>query len=105
MRYHVTDLLDDFTGSARFEETLFVGIGLAATAVELFLVSNGRWAGSGKCVTRALAEYDQDMADELEAALKALAGCGDKDPLARFCERALSAAGGRLFEGYSAGKQ
>lgn len=105
MRYHVTDLLDDFAGSTEFAETILVGTQLAEAVTKLFLVSHGRWAGAGKWVPRALSECDPVLAAELATALRSLATAGDKRALTRFSETALAAAGGRLFEGYSAGKE
>jgi hypothetical protein len=105
-RYLVTDLLDDFEGSTRPEETVFVAASLLDHSIELLLAVNGKWSGKGKWMARALDALDPKLTCEAISAIQALHGTGDRKPLASFAHKALEAAGGRLWEGYrAAGKR
>lgn len=100
LRYTVSDLLDDFTGSVRDEETYFISHDLAEASVRLLLLSNSRWPGGGKWILRALRAFDPIMADKLKSALTGLYKSGDKVGLEAFTESVLAPMGGRLFEGF-----
>ncbi|HZO89370.1 MAG TPA: nucleotidyltransferase domain-containing protein [Chthonomonadaceae bacterium] len=101
-RYRVTDLLDDFLGSERFEESLFIANDLAAHAADLILAQRRQWSGQGKWLLRALRRFDPQRADQLTAALQRFYQAGDKTDLTRFAEAALAPVGGRLFAGFRA---
>lgn len=102
-RYMLTDLLDDFTGSARPEETVFIAASLLESSIDLVLAVNRRWSGKGKWVARALDAFDPALTHEAVDAIRALHHSQSRDALARFATRALDAAGGRLFEGFRQG--
>lgn len=99
-RYALTDLLDDFTGSERFAEGMFIAGALATEAIDLLLLMDRQWLGSGKWVLRALTRFDPFTAGRATAALQAYYQGEDKEPLQRFANEVLKQAGGRLFEGY-----
>lgn len=99
-RYSLSDLLDDFTGTERFDEGMFIADALATEAADLLLLMHRRWLGNGKWVLRALARFDPNAAQQLASALEAYYRREDKAPLVQFAERVLAQAGGRLFEGY-----
>lgn len=105
LRYAVTDLLDDFIGSVRTGESFFIASGLAERSSELMLSYHGQWIGKGKWVLRALHAFDPQLAQRLIAALASFCQQGKKDDLITFAQEALDLVGGRLFEGYSSGKQ
>jgi hypothetical protein len=104
LRYQVTGLLDDFTGSQNFEEDLFIAAELTAATIELILSCNRQWSGRGKWAWRWLQRYNATLAETLLLALKAFHQTSGKSGLVTFVESSLDDAGGRLFAGYSAGK-
>lgn len=53
-RYMLTDLLEDFIGSTRPEETLFIAAGLIDSAIDLLLAVNRKCSGKNKWAVRAL---------------------------------------------------
>ncbi len=103
-RYRITDLLDDFVGSEKLGESFFVANNLAVVATNLILGYHCRWIGHGKWVLRALRKFNPDLAQHLTGALENFYQRGEKEGLISFVNQALDLVGGRLFEGYSAGK-
>lgn len=102
-RYKITDLVDDL-GGARDRHEAFVTAGELTTAVaDLLLDMHGRWRGRGKWVLRALARELPTWEARLRRALDAFVAEGDPVELIAFADAALELAGGRLFEGFSAG--
>jgi predicted nucleotidyltransferase len=99
-RYALTDVLDDFKGVERRGEGIFTAAALAAEASDLLLLQNRRWLGTGKWVPRALARFDPAVARRVAGVLDAYYRSDDREPLIRFAEEVLEAAGGRMFEGY-----
>ncbi|MDQ2740721.1 MAG: nucleotidyltransferase domain-containing protein, partial [Chloroflexota bacterium] len=98
----LTNLLDDFVGTERPAEGIFIADELAVEAASLLLLLNRRWIGSGKWVYRALARFDPSIADRLVAALRAYYRLEEKAELLTVVEEVLDQAGGPLFEGYRA---
>ncbi len=105
LRYALTDNLDDFIGSVRQGENFFIASELAKLSSELMLSYHGQWIGKGKWVLRALHAFDPRLAQRLTSALETFFQQGSKDDLINFAQEALDLVGGRLFEGYSSGKQ
>ncbi len=105
LRYALTDNLDDFIGSVRQGENFFIASELAKLSSELVLSYHGHWIGKGKWVLRALHAFDPQLAQRLTDALETFCHQGSKDDLITFAQEALDLVGGRLFEGYSSGKQ
>ena len=99
-RYALTDLLDDFLGCRSPDEGLIIAGQLAVQSAELVLLLNRRWLGKGKWLIRALRRFDPELARRLNSALQTYYQVEDKDDLIRFADGVLTAAGGRLFEGY-----
>jgi predicted nucleotidyltransferase len=100
LRYTITNLIDDLTGSVRPEESFFIAHSLAEESVKLVLLRNGRWLGKGKWVLRALRRFDPGMAERLSSALARFCSSGRKEDLIDFADAAMEPVGGRLFEGY-----
>lgn len=99
-RYGITDLIDDLTGSARPDESLFVAHELAVACVNLLLATHGRWTGAGKWVLRALERFSAESASQLLTALRATYAQEGCEGLVAFADAVLAPHGGRLFEGY-----
>ena len=99
-RYMLTDLLDDFVGSTRPEETTFIAGSLVESAIDLLLAVNRKWSGKSKWAIRALDALDPALTREAVEALEVFHLSKSRDPLVRFAARALDAAGGRLWEGF-----
>lgn len=101
-RYMLTDLLDDFEGSERPEETAFIAPLLLERSVELLLAINRKWTGKGKWLARALDALDPKLTRRAVDAIQAYHKTGDREPLASFARYVLEAAGGPLWEGFRA---
>lgn len=104
LRYQLTDVLDDFIGSLRRDESLFIANEVALLSSELILGYHCRWIGKGKWALRALHAFDPTIAERLTSALEAFYQQGTKDPLITYAQEALTLVGGRSFEGYSSQK-
>ena len=63
-----------------------------------------QWIGHGKWVSRALSRFDPNLIQQLTVALENFYQRGEKEGLISYANQALNLVGGRLFEGYSAGK-
>ena len=100
-RYVVTDLLDDLRADG--PEVLSVAATLFRETAELVLGANARWSGAGKWLLRELRAFDADQATNHADALShglAAVGSGDIAPMQNATNAALTAVGGRLFDGY-----
>lgn len=103
-QYGLTDLLDDFEGSTRPDEDLFIAGRLAEKTHEFYLRVNNQWIGSSKWVLRALKRYDPEFAERFVDAFKFFYKTGDKSAIINLVDEVLNPFGGRLFDGYSLGK-
>lgn len=103
-RYFLTDVLDDFIGTTNRSEAIFVAGHLANLAAEFVLRTNNKWIGSSKWVFRSLAEYDEEYAIEFTKAFDLFYKTDDKRRVIHIVEGILDPHGGRLFEGFSLGK-
>ncbi|WP_114571139.1 nucleotidyltransferase domain-containing protein [Exiguobacterium flavidum] len=103
-RYIVSDLLEDFIGTQRRSEGLFVASDLMWHAGEFILRANGQWTGSSKWMERALRAYSSELADRFTGAFDRFYTAGEKDQVIGLVDDLLLPFGGRLFEGYSIGK-
>lgn len=103
-RYFVTDALDDFIGSSREDEDLFIANSLAEVLHEFVLRTNGHWIGDSKWIVRALKQYDEQFATEFVEAFRQFYKLGDKDKVIELVDKVLEPHGGRLFDGFSMGK-
>jgi hypothetical protein len=104
-RYFLTDLLDDFIGSANHGESIFIAGSLAEALHEFVLRTNRRWVGSSKWVVRALKEYDREFADTFVNSFEYFYKTGDKQGVISLVDTVLQPFGGRLFHGFSIGKK
>lgn len=104
-RYFLTDVLDDFTGSESVPELMFITGHLAERLAEFVLRTNRQWMGESKWVFRSLRIYDAGFAAEFAETFERFYQEREKEPVIRLVERVLEPFGGRLFEGYSAGKK
>ena len=103
MRYALTDLLDDLTGSRAPDELPWVAGLLLAQTAQLALASAGAWGGAGKALHRALAAHDAGLAARLVEAHRAAVGDGRVEGLRSVVLEVLDRVGGPLQEGYRVG--
>ncbi|SHF37698.1 hypothetical protein SAMN05444392_11841 [Seinonella peptonophila] len=104
-RYIITDLLLDLEGSTNRAEDLFIVNSLAAITHEFVLRTNNQWIGGAKWIVRALANYDQELCHEFVQVCEQFYQHGNKQPFITFVDRVLEPYGGRLFDGFSMGKE
>lgn len=103
-RYQLTDLLDDFLGSSTHHEAVFVATDLINATMDLIFDTRCMWRGKGKWNYRKLMLLDASLAWAFQGALEAFYLRQDRGPLVALVEGALESVGGRLFEGFTAGK-
>lgn len=103
VRYRITDLLMDLE-SADEGELPFIAIALVPPLADLICDSHGQWRSDAKWVPRAIRAFSPAIAEWFETALSAALRWGDARPLIDLSDNTLAAVGGRLFEGYAAGK-
>ncbi|NLP51180.1 nucleotidyltransferase domain-containing protein [Bacillus sp. RO1] len=103
-QYFLTDVLDDFIGSSNRSESIFIAGTLADLAAEFTLRTNKRWIGTSKWISRSLAEYDENFAEAFTQAFDLFYSKNDKSKAIHIVESILEPYGGRLFEGFSLGK-
>ncbi|MGR3764337.1 nucleotidyltransferase domain-containing protein [Rossellomorea sp. NS-SX7] len=104
-RYFLTDLLDDFVGSKKRGETIFIAGSLAEALHEFVLRTNRRWVGSSKWIVRALSEYDRVFTERFVNSFEYFYKTGDKQRVISLVDSVLKPHGGRLFDGFSIGKE
>ncbi|WP_182200674.1 nucleotidyltransferase domain-containing protein [Paraliobacillus salinarum] len=104
-RYTLTDLVDDFVGAITREETICIALSLATTLQEFYLRINNQWVGESKWIYRELKSYDPDFAEHYINVLERFYRKGEKQPLIDLVDEVLMPHGGRLFEGFSLGKE
>lgn len=104
-RYGITDLLNDFESSDDHAEDLFIAQALGFALHEFVLRTNGYWIGKGKWIVRALKRYDQSLARRFAAVFHQYYQTRDKKDLIALADQLLQKEGGRLFEGFSAGRK
>lgn len=103
-RYMLTDALGDLIGTQNEAEALFIANTLAEAIHEFVLRTNGQWIGASKWIIRALKQYDDDFADRFVTAFDAFYKTGNREGIIKLTDEVLAPFGGRLFEGYTAGK-
>lgn len=102
-RYEITTLLEDLVDGTAPDETLATAIKLYDALAQFALRAAGAWTGVGKHLARRLRAVDPALADDLVAAMAALAS----DPAAARAlfdttvRRTLAPHGGLLLEGYA----
>ncbi|WP_342720224.1 nucleotidyltransferase [Sediminibacillus albus] len=103
-RYFITDALEDFLGSSYRAEDLFIAGTLAELISEFYLRTNGQWIGASKWVVRALKRFNGEFADNFVEAFDSFYRTGDKSKIVSLADEVLHPYGGRLFAGFSIGK-
>jgi len=104
-RYFITDALDDFIGCKNRAEEIFIANTLAELIQEFILRTNGRWIGSSKWIIRALKQYDEKFTEEFVESFDDFYKTSEKSKVIHLSEMVLEPYGGRLFEGFSLGKE
>ncbi|RXJ02399.1 nucleotidyltransferase domain-containing protein [Anaerobacillus alkaliphilus] len=103
-RYFITDALDDLLGATDRSEELQIANTLTELVSEFVLRTNGHWIGSSKWVMRTLKQFDEQFAQQYFESFDLFYRTGDKADVADLVEDVLRPYGGRLFEGFSIGK-
>lgn len=103
-RYFITDALDDLIGCTRRSEGIFIANTLSTLLSDFVLRMNGHWSGSSKWIMRALINYDKSYAETSIEAFECFYKKDDKTRIIRLVDNALEPYGGRLFEGFTLGK-
>lgn len=104
-RYGISDALDDLESSKNHAEDLFTANTLAFSLHEFVLRTHDCWIGGGKWIVRALKRYDQAFCKQFVDTFDHFYQTGEKDELIAFADGILEPYGGRLFDGFSVGKQ
>ncbi|TAA73421.1 nucleotidyltransferase domain-containing protein [Planococcus salinarum] len=103
-RYFLTDTLDDFIGCTDRGEGIFIAGTLAELLAEFELRTQGHWVGTSKWIVRSLKQYDRNFADRYVAAFDEYYRHGNKRGVIELADTVMEPHGGRLFEGFSMGK-
>src|SRR5699024_3557347 len=88
-RYFITDALDDFIGCSNRAEGIFIANTLAELSSEFVLRANNQWIGASKFVEAFELFYKN----------------GKKQEVINLVDKILDPYGGRLFDGFSMGKE
>lgn len=103
-RYFITDALDDFIGCSNRAEELFIASTLAELVSEFYLRTNNQWIGTSKWLVRSLRHYDEAFAKKFIEAFDDYYKSGEKSQVIQLVDSILLPFGGRLFDGFSLGK-
>ncbi|WP_416150107.1 nucleotidyltransferase domain-containing protein [Salipaludibacillus sp. HK11] len=103
-RYFITDALDDLIGCKDRGEGIFIANKLGELVSEFILRSNRKWIGSSKWVVRSLVHHDKELAKEFVEAFDMYYKKDDIVKIVSLVDKTLLPFGGRLFEGFSLGK-
>ncbi|GGM33775.1 nucleotidyltransferase [Paraliobacillus quinghaiensis] len=104
-RYILTDRLDDFLGSNNREEDICIAVSLASIIHEFYLRTNLQWIGESKWIYRSLNNFNPDFAARYIYAFEQFYQKFSKKEIVALAEEILAPYGGRLFEGFSLGKE
>ncbi|WP_332871750.1 nucleotidyltransferase domain-containing protein [Paraliobacillus zengyii] len=104
-RYTITDMVDDLLGSKKREEDICIVMSVAPLIPEFYLRTNHQWIGESKWIHRALKKYDPSFANRYTQAFEDFFQTGTKAEIVNIIDEVLAPFGGRLFEGFSLGKQ
>ena len=69
------------------------------------LRTNGHWIGDSKRIVRSLNHYNERFSKEFVEAFDTFYKTGNKDKVIQLVDKVLEPYGGRLFEGFSLGKE
>lgn len=104
-RYFITNLIDDLIGSDIRYEQIFIVNTLSDRLQEFVLRMNGQWIGSSKWAFRALDRFDRSFATTFMDAFEAFYQSGEINQIIQLTDSVLEPYGGRLFDGFSLGKE
>lgn len=104
-RYFISDVLDDFIGSDNEQEVIFIASTLSFLLHEFVLRVNKQWIGTSKWMVRSLRQFDQKFANEFIDAFETFYRTREKENIIVLTERVLKPYGGKLFTGFSLGKE
>ncbi|XEC92976.1 hypothetical protein AB6A23_16485 [Paenibacillus tarimensis] len=104
-RYEISECLEDLSGSDFHYENIFIVNKLAGRVHEFVLRTNGCWIGDGKWIVRSLQMYDKPFCTQFLDVLDTFYKTEIKDRVIQFVDHILAPYGGRMFEGYSEGKE
>jgi len=104
-RYFITDVLDDFIGSDNKQEVIFIASTLSFLLHEFVLRVNKQWVGTSKWMVRSLRQYDPKFTEEFIEAFDTFYRTGEKEKIIEITEKVLKPYGGKLFAGFSLGKE
>jgi N-acetylglutamate synthase-like GNAT family acetyltransferase len=96
-RFHITDLLDDLRTAKNQHEKLATAFELYKQLSEFYLLSNGRWLGSGKQLARSLKAYNPLITQEFFLAFSDLE---NNDAIVKLVVQILNPHGGLLWDGF-----
>lgn len=103
-RYFITDAMDDFIGCSNRAEEVFIANTLAELVSEFYLRTNNQWIGTSKWLVRSLRHYDEAFANNFIEAFDVYYRSGEKSQVIQLVDSILQPYGGRLFDGFSLGK-
>ncbi|MBS2969546.1 hypothetical protein J9317_12300 [Metabacillus sp. KIGAM252] len=86
------------------EEQLFIVQALTDLLYEFYLRLNRQWLGSSKWKYRTLAAFDPEFTSDFMEALDRFYEKRETGKLVQIADRILKPFGGRLFDGFSLGK-
>lgn len=104
-RYFITDILDDLLGCDNRAEGLFITNTLSELLSEFHLRTNRQWFGTSKWLIRALRNYNDSFAEDFINAFDSYYRLDDKSKVIQLADHILEPHGGRLFDGFSLGKE
>ena len=99
-RYKITSVLNDFTSSEDYGESLFIVNRLTVLCSYILLLYQGHWVGEVRWLLRSLRKADAHSAQQLIEALEVFYQTGEKNNLVSFVNKVLDSIGGKFFEGY-----
>ncbi|MDX8361435.1 nucleotidyltransferase domain-containing protein [Cytobacillus sp. IB215316] len=103
-RYFITDALDDFIGCTDRFEAIFIANTLAELVHEFVLRTNRQWTGTSKWIVRSLNHFDKSFTKEYVEAFDLFYQTNNKEKIITLVESVLLPSGGRLFSGFTLGK-
>lgn len=103
-QYFISDTLDDLLGSTDRAEEICIANTLAEMVSEFVLRTNQKWIGTSKWIIRSLRHYDHNFANHFVNAFDVFYRTGDKTEIIQLVDNILEPYGGRLFDGFSLGK-